>query len=58
MRKVAWDADVVVIGHTTRRGTGEPFLGDAAQRVLEFSSRPVLVMPARGNRVAGTAGAR
>ena len=41
----AWPADVVVLGRTTRRGAGEPFIGADAQRVLEFSDRPVLVVP-------------
>ena len=41
----AWPADVIVLGRTTRRGAGEPFIGADAQRVLEFSDRPVLVVP-------------
>lgn len=44
----AWDADLIVIGRTTRHGTGEPFIGVEAQRVLEFSDRPVLVIPPGG----------
>ena len=40
-----WPADVIVLGRTTRRGAGAPFLGADAQRVLEFSDRPVLVVP-------------
>ena len=42
-----WPADIVVIGRTSRRGPGEPFLSGATQRVLEFTDRPVLVVPAR-----------
>lgn len=41
-----WDADLIVVGRTTRRGAGDPFIGVEAQRVLEFSDRPVLVVPA------------
>lgn len=40
-----WDADLIVVGRTTRHGAGDPFIGVAAQRVLEFSDRPVLVVP-------------
>ncbi|MGZ4645232.1 MAG: universal stress protein [Blastococcus sp.] len=40
-----WDADLIVVGRTTRRGAGDPFIGVEAQRVLEFSDRPVLVVP-------------
>lgn len=42
----AWHADLVVLGRTGRRGTGQPFLGADAQQVLEFARRPVLVVPA------------
>lgn len=41
----AWPADLIVLGRTTRPGAGEPFIGAHAQRVLEFSDRPVLVVP-------------
>jgi nucleotide-binding universal stress UspA family protein len=40
-----WPADVVVLGRTTRRGAGDPFIGIEAQRILEFCDRPVLVVP-------------
>lgn len=40
-----WDADLIVVGRTTRRGAGDPFIGVEAQRVLEFSDRPVMVVP-------------
>lgn len=40
-----WGADLVVLGRTTRHGAGDPFIGAAAQQVLEFSDRPVLVVP-------------
>lgn len=42
-----WRADLVVLGRTTRRGAGDPFIGVEAQRVLEFSDAPVLVVPER-----------
>ena len=42
----AWGADLVVVGRTTRRGAGQPFAGPEVQEVLEFSERPVLVVPA------------
>jgi nucleotide-binding universal stress UspA family protein len=41
-----WGADLIVVGRTTRHGAGDPFIGVEAQRVLEFSERPVLVVPA------------
>jgi nucleotide-binding universal stress UspA family protein len=44
----AWEADVIVLGRTTRRGTGQPVLSGDAQRVLEFADRPVLVVPGAG----------
>ena len=40
-----WPADLVVVGRTTRRGAGDPFIGIETQRVLEFCDRPVLVVP-------------
>lgn len=40
-----WAADLIVVGRTTRHGAGDPFIGVEAQRVLEFSDRPVLVVP-------------
>ncbi|HEV7213036.1 MAG TPA: universal stress protein [Blastococcus sp.] len=40
-----WGADLIVVGRTTRRGAGDPFIGVEAQRVLEFSDCPVLVVP-------------
>ena len=40
-----WPADLIVVGRTTRRGAGDPFIGIEAQRVLEFCDRPVLLVP-------------
>jgi nucleotide-binding universal stress UspA family protein len=44
----AWDADVIVIGRSDRRGPSSPYLGSETAHVLEFTDRPVLVVP-RGN---------
>ena len=41
-----WGADLIVMGRTARRGAGDPFAGPEVQEVLEFSERPVLVVPA------------
>ena len=41
----AWKADVIVMGRTGRTGTGRALLGSEAERVLEFSDRPVLIVP-------------
>lgn len=46
----AWDADLVVLGRTGRRGTGQPFLSGDAQQVLEFTERPVLIVPTVAER--------
>ncbi len=42
----AWDADLVVMGRSERRGT-MPALGSVTTHVLEFAERPVLVVPHR-----------
>ena len=41
----AWKADVIVMGRTGRTGPGRALLGSEAERVLEFSDRPVLIVP-------------
>lgn len=41
-----WNADVIVMGRTGRTGPGRALLGSEAERVLEFSDRPVLIVPA------------
>lgn len=41
----AWDADVIIMGRTGRTGPGRALLGSEAERVLEFSDRPVLIVP-------------
>ena len=44
-----WDADLIVMGLSDRRGPSSPYLGSETAHVLEFSERPVLVIPrARG----------
>lgn len=40
-----WNADVIVMGRTGRTGPGRALLGSEAERVLEFSDRPVLIVP-------------
>lgn len=42
----AWRADVIVMGRTGRTGPGRALLGSEAERVLEFTDRPVLIVPA------------
>jgi len=40
-----WDAQLVVMGRSDRRGPSSPYLGSETAHVLEFSDRPVLVVP-------------
>ncbi|HET9781125.1 MAG TPA: universal stress protein [Candidatus Dormibacteraeota bacterium] len=40
-----WKADVIIMGRTGRTGPGRALLGSEAERVLEFSDRPVLIVP-------------
>jgi nucleotide-binding universal stress UspA family protein len=42
----AWNADVILMGRTGRTGPGRALLGSEAERVLEFTDRPVLIVPA------------
>lgn len=41
----SWRADLVVIGRSSMRGAGRPYIGQSTQRVLEFAEQPVLVVP-------------
>lgn len=41
-------ADVIVIARASQRGVGVPYVGVEAQRILEFSEVPVLVVPPPG----------
>ncbi|MGH3479546.1 MAG: universal stress protein [Nocardioidaceae bacterium] len=41
----SWRADLIVIGRSSMRGAGQPYIGQSAQRVLEFAEQPVLVVP-------------
>lgn len=53
----AWKADVIVMGRTGRTGPGRALLGSEAERVLEFSDRPVLIVPTtEAAEVRATAG--
>jgi len=40
-----WKADIVIMGRTGRTGPGRALLGSEAERVLEFTDRPVLIVP-------------
>jgi nucleotide-binding universal stress UspA family protein len=40
-----WKADMVIMGRTGRTGPGRALLGSEAERVLEFTDRPVLIVP-------------
>lgn len=40
----SWDADLIVIGKLGRRGISHILLGSVAERVIEFSDIPVLVV--------------
>ncbi|HET7487202.1 MAG TPA: universal stress protein [Acidimicrobiales bacterium] len=40
-----WDADLIVMGRSSRRGVSSPYLGSETAHVLEFTDRPVLVVP-------------
>jgi len=37
-------ADLIIMGHTGRRGTSRVLIGSVTQRVLDYASCPVLVM--------------
>lgn len=43
-----WLADVVVVGRSDVRGSGLPYVGTVTRHVIEFSPRPVLVVPRPG----------
>lgn len=38
-------ADLIVMGRSGRTGTGRILAGSEAERVLEFTDRPVLIVP-------------
>ena len=40
-----WGADLIVMGRSDRRGPSSPYLGSETAHVLEFTKRPVLVVP-------------
>lgn len=46
----AWPADLIVMGRSDRRGPSSPYLGSETAHVLEFTDRPVLVVPRAGER--------
>jgi nucleotide-binding universal stress UspA family protein len=42
-----WAADLVIVGRSFRSGSGEPYVGALTRHILEFATRPVLVVPPR-----------
>lgn len=48
-----WKADLIIMGRTGRTGPGRALLGSEAERVLEFSDRPVLIVPTAERAVQG-----
>jgi nucleotide-binding universal stress UspA family protein len=42
------DADLIVVGRSDRRRPGSPHVGSQTEHVLEFTDRPVLVVPFGG----------
>ena len=51
-----WRADLVVMAVSGRRGLRSPYVGSETERVLEFSTCPVLVVPAGAARAEGLRG--
>ena len=43
----SWHADLIVVGRAFRSGSGHPYVGAHTRHILEFASRPVLVVPPR-----------
>ena len=41
----SWQADLIVMGRSDRRGPSSPYLGSETAHVLEFADCPVLVVP-------------
>ncbi len=41
----SWQADLIVMGRSDRRGPSSPYLGSVTAHVLEFAECPVLVVP-------------
>jgi nucleotide-binding universal stress UspA family protein len=48
----SWAADLIVMGRSDRRGPSSPYLGSETAHVLEFTDRPVLVVPHRGGSLS------
>ena len=42
------DVDLIVMGRSDRRRPGTPYVGTQTEHVLEFTDRPVLVVPPDG----------
>lgn len=41
----SWEADLIVMGRSDRRGPSSPYIGSVTAHVLEFADCPVLVVP-------------
>lgn len=41
----AWSADLIVMAVSNRHGLRSPYVGSETEHVLEFTDRPVLVVP-------------
>ncbi|HUZ88588.1 MAG TPA: universal stress protein [Candidatus Acidoferrales bacterium] len=50
----AWKADLIIMGRTGRTGPGRALLGSEAERVLEFTDRPVLIVPTLQAQTSGS----
>jgi nucleotide-binding universal stress UspA family protein len=40
-----WPADLLILGKSARSLSGEPYVGAQTRHILEFTDRPVLVIP-------------
>jgi nucleotide-binding universal stress UspA family protein len=40
-----WPADLLILGKSARSLSGEPYVGAQTRHILEFTDRPVLVVP-------------
>lgn len=40
-----WQADLVVLGKSSRSASGEPYIGARSRHVLEFADQPVVIVP-------------
>lgn len=52
-----WEADLIIMGRSDRRGPSSPYLGSVTAHVLEFADCPVLVVPASSSPGTGATSA-